>query len=484
MGNCGVGFAPCRPEDHDTLVRLMEGVEDIPGVVLAEGLSWSWETFPEFLDALEARPHDVDLATQLPHGALRVYVMGQRGADREPATAADIAAMARIAREAVEAGALGFSTSRTLNHRTSDGHPTPTLTAAEDELLGVARALGEAGKGVLQFVSDFKDAAEEMGMLRRLVEQSGRPLSVSLVQATAAPDSWRRLLGWIEEAAGAGLPMRAQVAGRPVGLMLGLETTMNPFVTHPSWREVAGLPLPEKVARLRDPAFRTRLLGEQPGSNSPFLRGVLQNFDKMFVLGDPPDYEPAAEDSIAARAEARGVPPADLAYDLLLEDGGHALLYRTFLNYSDYNLDVSREMLLAPNTVPGLGDAGAHCGVICDGSFPSFLMLHYGRDRTRGDKLELEWLVKRQTADTAALIGLDDRGTIEPGRRADLNLIDWATMQLHHPEIRFDLPAGGKRLVQRIDGYRMTLVAGESVCEDGRPTGAMPGRLVRHASTA
>src|SRR6185369_7982093 len=291
MGNCGVGFAPCRPADHDTLVRLMEGVEDIPGVVLAEGLPWNWETFPQFLDALASRHYDIDVATQLPHGALRVYVMGQRGADLEAATADDIASMARLAREAVEAGALGFSTSRTLNHRTSDGKPTPTLTAAEGELLGIAAALGAAGKGVLQFVSDFLNAAEEMSMLRRLVEKSGRPLSVSLVQSDFSPNAWQRLLGAIEKAASEGLPMRAQVAGRPVGLMLGLETTLNPFGGHPSWREIATLPLAVKVARLRDPQFRERLLAEEPAANRSPVHAMLQNFEKMFVLGDPPDYE-------------------------------------------------------------------------------------------------------------------------------------------------------------------------------------------------
>jgi N-acyl-D-aspartate/D-glutamate deacylase len=484
MGNCGVGFAPCRPEDHDTLVRLMEGVEDIPGVVLAEGLSWSWETFPEFLDALEARPHDVDLATQLPHGALRVYVMGQRGADREPATAADIAAMARIAREAVEAGALGFSTSRTLNHRTSDGHPTPTLTAAEDELLGVARALGEAGKGVLQFVSDFKDAAEEMGMLRRLVEQSGRPLSVSLVQATAAPDSWRRLLGWIEEAAGAGLPMRAQVAGRPVGLMLGLETTMNPFVTHPSWREVAGLPLPEKVARLRDPAFRTRLLGEQPGSNSPFLRGVLQNFDKMFVLGDPPDYEQPPEQSVGARARARGMAPDALAYDLMLEQDGRSMLYFPFLNYAEGSLDATLDMMRSPNTVLGLGDGGAHLGTICDASFTTHMLTHWTRDRTRGERLPVETVVRWHAHDTAEAVGLLDRGLVRPGYKADLNVIDYDRLRIRAPRIVHDLPAGGRRLVQDAEGYRYAIVSGAVTYRDGEPTDALPGRLIRGARPA
>jgi N-acyl-D-aspartate/D-glutamate deacylase len=482
MGNCGVGFAPAEKEQHDWLISLMEGVEDIPGTALAEGIRWEWESFPEYLDSIDRHPHAIDVIAQVPHGALRAFVMGHRGADHTARpTAAEIETMGRLAREAIAAGAVGFTSSRTRNHRTKDGEFTPSLTAGPEEMIGIAEAIGEGGRGVFEMVADFGHLEEEFALLRKMVEVSGRPMSISVAQNDHSPDHWRRLLGLIDEAVADGLPMKAQVPPRAIGLLLGLEATFNPFIASPTYREIAELPLAERVERLRDPERKARILADPV---PPGLGEVTSRFDRMFVLGDPPDYEPAAEDSIAARAEARGVPPADLAYDLLLEDGGHALLYRTFLNYSDYNLDVSREMLLAPNTVPGLGDAGAHCGVICDGSFPSFLMLHYGRDRTRGDKLELEWLVKRQTADTAALIGLDDRGTIEPGRRADLNLIDWATMQLHHPEIRFDLPAGGKRLVQRIDGYRMTLVAGESVCEDGRPTGAMPGRLVRHASTA
>ena len=480
MGNCGVGFAPAEKNQHDWLISLMEGVEDIPGTALAEGIRWEWESFPEYLDAIERHPHAIDVLAQVPHGALRAFVMGHRGADHtaQP-TPEEIEAMGRLAREAIEAGAVGFTSSRTRNHRTKDGEFTPSLTAGPEEMIGIAEAIGAGGRGVFEMVADFGDVDEEFALLRKMVEISGRPMSISDAQNDGSPDHGRRLLGLIDEAVADGLPMKGQVPPRAIGLLLGLEATFNPFVASPTYRALADLPLDQRVERLRDPATKARILADPV---PPGLGEVTSRFDRMFLLGDPPDYEPAAEDSIAARAEARGVSPAELAYDLLLEDGGRALLYRTFLNYSDYNLDVSREMLLAPNTVPGLGDAGAHCGVICDGSFPSFLVLHYGRDRTRGEKLDLEWLVKRQTADTAALIGLDDRGTIEAGRRADLNLIDWSKMQLHHPEIRFDLPAGGKRLIQRVDGYRMTFVAGECVCEDGEPTGAMPGRLVRHGS--
>ena len=484
MGNCGVGFAPCRREDHDTLIRLMEGVEDIPGAVLAEGLPWNWETFPEFLDSLATRRCDVDFAAQLPHAALRVYVMGKRGADREPATAADIAAMAGIAAEAVEAGALGFSTSRTLNHRSSDGQPTPTLTAAEDELLGIARALGAAGKGVLQFVSDFTDSEREMAMLRRLVEASGRPLSVSLVQNEMSPNGWRKLLGWIDEAAASGLPMRAQVAGRPVGLMFGFEATLNPFCTHPSWRELAALPLAAKLARLRDPAFRAQMLAEAPGSNAPFLVQVLQNFEKMFVLGDPPDYEQSRDRSIGARARARGIAPHELAFDEMLADDGRGMLYFPFLNYAEGNLDPSLAMMSSPNTVLGLGDGGAHLGTICDASFSTHMLTHWTRDRSRGERIPVETVVRWHARDTAEAVGLFDRGQLRPGYRADLNVIDYDRLCLRPPRIVHDLPAGGRRLVQDAEGYRVAIVGGEITYRDGAPTEALPGRLIRGARPA
>jgi N-acyl-D-aspartate/D-glutamate deacylase len=482
MGNCGVGFAPAASERRDWLISLMEGVEDIPGTALAEGIRWEWESFPEYLDALERAPRALDVAAQVPHGALRAYVMGERGADHRAHPGEDeIAQMARLVREAVAAGALGFTSSRTRNHRTRDGAPTPSLSAGADELLGIARGLGAAGRGVFEIVSDFVEPEAEFELLRRMVEVSGRPMSISVAQNDLAPDGWRGLLRRIGQAAAAGLPMKAQVPPRAIGLLLGLQATLHPFCGHPSWREVAALPLAEQVRCLRDPALRRRILAEKAPGPLAFL---LDRFDRMFVLGDPPDYEPPAEASVAARAARAGVPPAELAYDLLLGDEGRALLYRPFLNYTDFNLDVSREMLLDPNAVPGLGDAGAHCGMICDGSYPTFLALHWGRDRARGERLPLEWLVKRQTADTAELVGLGDRGRIAPGLRADLNLVDWDALRLRPPQVVFDLPAGGKRLVQRAEGYRMTLVAGEVTFEDGEPTGALPGRLVRGAQPA
>ena len=475
MGNCGVGFAPCRTQDHDRLIRLMEGVEDIPFPVLAEGLPWAWESFPDYLDFLGERAFDVDIAAQLPHAALRVFVMGDRGANREDATPAEIAEMARLAKEAVIAGALGFSTSRTLNHRTSDGQPTPTLTASEAELTGIAMGLSEAGRGVLQFVSDFNDPEKEAAMLRRIVETSGRPLSVSLAQADVAPEGWRSLLGAIEKAVDDGLPMAAQVAPRPVGVLLGLELTLNIFSAHPVFRQIADLPFDEKVRRLNDPTFRASLLADEPVTDNPFLK---------VKLSDPVDYEPGPERTIEAIAAQRGVSNEEAALDLMLENGGRGMLYLPFLNYSQGNLEPIRAMMESPVSLPGLSDGGAHVGMICDGSFTTTMLTHWGRDRSRGPKLPLEYLIHRQTQKTANWMGLHDRGVIAPGYRADLNVIDVANLKLHLPEVQYDLPAGGRRLMQRASGYTATILAGQVTFRDGTPTGAKPGRLLRGAQAA
>ncbi len=484
MGNCGVGFAPCKPEDHDRLVRLMEGVEDIPFPVLSQGLPWNWESFPDYLDALSRRRFDIDIGAQLPHAAVRVNVMGERGANREAATPADIAAMAAIARRAAEVGAMGFSTSRTLNHRTSDGQPTPTLTAGEDELEGIALGLKAAGKGVLQFVSDFQQPAEEFAMFRRLVEKSGRPLSFSLAQSPKGPDSWKILLAALTQANDDGLSMKAQVAGRPVGVLFGLELTLNPFSQHETYKAIAHLPLAERVKQLKDPAVRARLLSEELDPKGPFAGSALRAWDNMFLMGEQPDYEPTQADTIKELAAARGLWPDEVALDHMLSNGGRGMLYHPFLNYANGSLDPSFAMLSHRDTVPGLSDGGAHVGMICDGSFPTSNITHWTRDRTRGPKLALEQMIRMQTRDTAEAVGLLDRGLIEPGLRADLNVIDYEGLTLHAPGVAYDLPAGGRRLVQRADGYVATIVAGQITYRDGEPTGALPGRLVRGAQAA
>jgi N-acyl-D-aspartate/D-glutamate deacylase len=482
-GNCGVGFAPVRPADHDRLIELMEGVEDIPGTVLHEGLAWDWQTFPEFMDALDARRFDVDVAVQVPHGALRLHVMGERGARREDATPADIDEMATLARDAIERGALGFTTSRTLNHRTSRGELTPTLTASADELVGIARAIGASGQGVLQVVSDFADVDGEFALFRRMAEESGRPLSFSLVQTRG--DAWRHQLELLTDATTAGVEMRAQVAPRAVGLLLGLQCTLHPLLTNPVYREIADLPVDERVAVLAQPEFRARVLDAHASAGPGAALGgrLLHAFGRMFELGDPPDYEPDPATSIAARAARDGRDPLDLAYDLLLADGGRAMLYLPSLNWADGNLDAAGEMLAHPDTVVGLGDGGAHVGTICDASFPTTLLSWWGRDRPHG-RLQLPLLVRRHTAAPAAAVGLCDRGVLAPGYRADVNVIDFERLTARRPEMVFDLPAGGKRLVQRADGYRATVVAGEITYENGESCGPLPGRLVRGPQAA
>jgi N-acyl-D-aspartate/D-glutamate deacylase len=477
-GNCGVGFAPVHPQDHARLIELMEGVEDIPGVVLAEGLAWNWRSFPEFMDVIGRRSFDVDVALQVPHGALRLHVMGERGAARETATPEDIAEMARLAAEGVAAGALGFTTSRTLNHRTSRGEPTPTLTAGADELVGIATAIGATGQGVLQVVSDFGDVDAEFAIFRRMAAESGRPLSFSLVQTRG--DGWRRQLELLSEANAEGVPMAAQVAPRAVGLLLGLQCTLHPFLTNPVYREIAALGLDEQVAALSDPGFRDRVIGAAKAKRDEDRRRgrLLDGFDVMYELGDPPDYEPDPATSLAGRAERAGVDPLELAYDHMVSDGGRAFFYVPLLNYADGNLDAAGEMLAHPHTVPGLGDGGAHLGTICDASFPTTLLALWGRDRDHG-RLELPYLVRQHTRDTARTVGLADRGVLAPGYRADLNVIDFDALVARRPEMRHDLPAGGRRLVQQAEGYVATVAAGQVTYENGEAAGPLPGRLVR-----
>jgi N-acyl-D-aspartate/D-glutamate deacylase len=477
FGNCGVGFAPCKPSQREMLVKLMEGVEDIPEVVLTEGLPWNWQSFPDFLGALAARQYDMDIAAQVPHAALRVFVMGERGAEREPATEHDRAEMARLAAEGIRAGALGFSTSRTLNHKTLDGRSIPTLDAAEAELAAIAGALKDVGKGWMQVISDFDDVEAEFSMLRRLVARSGRPMAITILQRDNRPEEWRRLCGWIAEAHAAGLPMLGQVLTRPTGILLGFEISQNPFVNRPSYRRIAALPFEQRIAILRQPEFRARLIAES--SESQGMARRVEKWDRIFPLGDPPDYEPPADASVAAIAGRQGRDAAQVAYDLLLQRDGKAILYRPLSNYSYGNLDTVHDMLTHDATIVGLGDGGAHVGVLCDSSAISYLLTHWTRDRSRGPKLPLPWAIKRLTSDSANAIGLTDRGVIAPGYKADINVIDYDHLQLRQPEVVYDLPSGGRRLVQRADGYVTTIVSGVPVYREGQPTGALPGRLVR-----
>ena len=477
MGNCGVGFAPCHENQRDMLVKLMEGVEDIPEVVLNEGLPWNWHSFPDYLNALAARRYDADVATQVPHAALRVYAMGQRGADREPATAQDRQRMAELTAEGLRAGALGFSTSRTLNHRTLDGKHIPTLRAEEAELTAIAHAMRDTGHGWMQIVSDFEDQADEFALFRRLAVASGRPVTLTLLQSDTRPDGWRELLADIAEANAAGLRITGQVRSRPTSVLLGFELSQNPFSGRPSYKAIAGLPFEQRLAALRDPAFRARLLAEAFEGSGRARR--VERWARMFPLGDPPDSEPAPETSVAARAAREGRTPEDVAYDLLLENGGRGILYLPVTNYAAGNLDVVRDMIADPNTLIGLGDGGAHVGIMCDATATSYTLTHWTRDRGRGELFPVSWIVKRLTADNAAAIGLNDRGLVQVGKKADLNILDYDRLRLRGPEIVYDMPAGGKRLVQRTEGFDATIVSGEIVYRGGIATGALPGRLVR-----
>ena len=477
MGNCGVGFAPCRPDQRDTLVEFMEGVEDIPGAVLDEGLPWTWQSFEQFMDALDARPYDLDIAAQVPHSPVRVFVMGQRGVEREPATAEDNAAMAELAAAGIRAGALGFSTSRTLNHKTLDGRPIPTLTAAEDELTAIGAAMGSVGAGWLQVISDFVDLDEEFAMLRRVVERCRRPLAITILQVDRAPDGWRRILDHIAEANRDGLPIIGQTLTRATGVLLGFEISINPFSGRPSWEAIAHLPLAKKLETLRQPAFRARLFAEEC-ANASLARRV-SSWDRLYPLGTPPNYEPSDEQSVAAIAAREGKTPEDVAYDYLLERDGKAMLYRPVSNYSEGSLDAVGEMLRHPNTLVSLGDGGAHVGMLCDASAFTYMLIHWVRDRATGERMSLPWAVRRMTRDNALALGLQDRGLLQAGYKADLNVIDYDKLTLHCPEPVYDLPAGGRRLIQRAEGYVATVVSGAPVYRNGEATGALPGRLLR-----
>jgi len=477
FGNCGVGFAPVRPGTENFLINLMEGVEDIPEIVLAEGVDFCWESFGEYLDVLEGTPRVMDIGAQVPHAALRFYVMGERGADHSARPTDDeITRMGQLLEEGFAAGAFGFTTSRTPKHRAADGRPTPSLTAEHAELAGIARAMKRAGTGVIQVNSDFE--AGEFQLLRAVAELAERPLSVLLVQMGIAPERWAETLASVDEACADGLEFTAQVGSRPVGILLGLQASQHPFLTHPLWLDLQSLDHETRIARLSgDHELRRRLVEERPDDEE--TREMETILERTFELGDPVSYEPAFEASVANRARAAKRDPFDLALELLLQDGGRTLLLHTFENYCDGDLDVVYQMLANRNTVCGIADGGAHVGLICDSGSPTSLLTHWARDRTRGPRLPLEFLVHKQTAATARTYGLHDRGIIAPGYQADLNVIDFNELHLDRPVVVYDLPAGGKRIVQRSKGYRHTFVKGVEVARDGEHTGERPGRLLR-----
>jgi N-acyl-D-aspartate/D-glutamate deacylase len=492
-GNCGVGFAPVRPGREEWLIGLMEGVEDIPGSALTEGISWGWESYPEYLDVIGKQEFAVDVGTQVAHGAVRAYAMGDRGARNEPATPDDIAAMSRLVQEAVEAGALGFSTSRTLGHRAMDGEPVPGTFAAEDELFGLGRAMAAGGQAVFELApqgvagEDIVAPKKEMEWMRRLGAEIDRPISFAMIQIDAAPNLWREQLDISAAAHAAGSRLYPQIAARPFGMLFGFPGHHG-FTHRPTYRRLqAECSRGELAQRLADPAVKAAILSEDdlpvdPTQQFDALFALVQySLDRLYVLGDPPDYEPTPDRTVAAIARDRGEDPLATLYDLMLESNATAMLMLPFYNYSDGNHDAIREMLTHPAGVLGLSDGGAHCGLICDASYPTFLLTHWARDRHRGEKLPLEYVVRKQCHDTAQLFGLTDRGTIEVGKKADINVIDMDAISLHPARMAYDLPAGGRRLVQDASGYTATIVNGIPTRRDGVDTGARPGRLVRGA---
>jgi N-acyl-D-aspartate/D-glutamate deacylase len=485
MGNCGVGFAPVEPGREDFLIGLMEGVEDIPGTALHEGIQWSWRSFPEYLDALENLAFTMDVGTQVPHGSVRAYVMGDRGAKNEPATPDDIREMAAIVKEGGAAGALGFSTSRTIAHTAITGEPVPGTFAAEDELFGIGRVLGDLGEGIFEVAGagaageDIAAPAKELDWMLRLSKEIHRPVTFAMVQIDAAPDLWRELLDASAAAVKDGAEVFPQVAGRPFGFLIGHQTEVHPLAACPSFAALLPLPFEERIARLRDPETRSQILSEA----SPESSMLLAQLGRMFPMGDPPNYEPSYEDSIEAIAKRGGVDPIEEMYDRMLERDGRELFLVPLLNYSGLIADPIREMMFHPRAALGLGDGGAHCGMICDASIQTFMLTHWVRDRERGDKIPVEFAVKRMSKDTADLYGLRDRGVVAVGKKADLNVIDLENLRLEPPEMIRDLPAGGKRFMQRARGYRATIVSGEVTIENDEITGVLPGKLIRGAQS-
>jgi N-acyl-D-amino-acid deacylase len=475
FGNCGVGFAPVRKEHRRELIDLMEAIEDIPGVALEEGLRYDWESFPEFMDALERQPRAIDVAAQVPHHPLRVYVMGERAIRREKATAEDIAAMRRMTEDAMAAGAFGFTTSRTDSHKTLTGDFVPGRYSEVEELMGIGGCLAKFGYGAFGMNSDFNDEANELAWLTKLSKETGRPGWFLLTDRPRDPERWRRLIAGVHKGRAEGAHLAAQVAGRCVGIILGIDTSLNPFSIREGYEQYERLPINERLVRLRDPAVRAALLKAEI---EPLAFKRLSQWDRMFVMGQELDYEPTHDQSIAAIAAKGNRSPEEVAYDYLTESAKNFLLFPT-TNYNVGDYGPVREMLTDSGTILGLSDGGAHCGSIVDASVPSFMLTHWGRDRTRGPGLPIELLVRRQTSETADFFGFHDRGRLKAGLRADVNVIDHQGMRLHAPEIVHDLPAGGRRLIQRADGYVATLLAGTPIFENGAHTGALPGKLVR-----
>ncbi len=483
MGNCGVGFAPARPHQRELMIKLMEGVEDIPEVVMAEGLPWNWESFPEYLNAIERRHADIDFAAQLPHNPLRVYVMGDRSATGEAATSYDLSEMRRLTAEAIGAGALGVSTTRNFAHRFRNGKLVPTVTSSEEEILALAVGLADAGAGVFEILTDTsQNSSQQMKLLRKIATISGRPVSFSFAQSNGRPGDWRIMLDELEQANREGLNIRGQVLARPVAMLLGLELSFNPFSFHPTFRTLEHLSLAAKVKALHDPIVRERLLSETSDDPHPFFKSIVDDLDWLFPLGDPPNYHPSSEDSIASRARRAGVPPTHVILDELLKEAGHAILYRPGSNREGELFEsAGKDMIGQPHTVLGLGDGGAHYGMICDAAYPTHLLTYWVGHRDATKRIPLNKAIQLLASDPADAVGLADRGRLAAGLKADINVIDMDRLHLHAPRVSHDLPAGGRRLTQAADGYEVTIVSGEITYRRGLATGALPGRLVRGA---
>ena len=487
FGNCGVGFAPVRASDRKDLISLMEGVEEIPELVLEAGLKWNWETFPQYLDALDAVPRAIDIGAQVAHHPLRMYVMGARAVRRERATPADIALMRKLTAEAMAAGALGFTTSRTQVHKNANGALAPAYDASVEELFGIAQALADAGRGAFGVNSDFNDEEGEIGWLSELSRKTGRPAWFLLIDHPDHPARWRHLMELVEQSNRSGAKVFGQIAGRPVGLIMGAGTAVNPFSIRPAYSALAALSPDECLAAMRRPEVRASLLADQPSEEilarlSPFRRAIATRWDRIFLMDAPPDYEPPPEASVESVARKEGRSPDEVAYDTMTREGPDRFLFFPLANYNGGNHEAVLAMLQQEGTVLGLGDGGAHCSSIMDAGIASYMLTHWTRDRSRGARLPLELIVKRLTSETADFMGLGDRGRIAPGLRADINVIDYANLHLRAPEVRNDMPANGRRLMQRVDGYDMTIVAGVPVFEHGEHTGALPGRLIRGQS--